>query len=305
MQWSVEGEAPKYVLTIRRFESKDAASKFLDKVFASFLWVGLDTSFGFEFETTETPAKFYDEPMVISDRSPYSQIARKLGWKHIDGDYDANRTTIVPEHKKLVAFGLGSVSVRMDMSLNSFADRLSVGLSNGSAPELVFRTKKLRLACEVYISSHFETSPSASFLSRIATLEILLKDTASSEPIQALVNKFEREIKEKAKQYEHESSFVKEFESAASRLAHLRSMSIKSRIRGLILEKANGDWNLGSPSDLAKEISRYYDLRSTLVHTGDVSPDSIKDANSRLQSIVPNILKVLYQEVANGSRASS
>ncbi len=298
-QWEVQGEEPKYFLRIRSFDSEGAAATFFERVQAGFYWVGLNSSFGFRFSANVVPVVLFDQPTPVSEESPFAPIANKRGWSEIDGHYEASQTAIVPEHKRLTVFSAGSVRARMDMPLSLFAERMSAGMS-AERPELVSRSRKLRLACEVFFSSHFESTPTASFLTRITTMEILAADIEASTPTQKLVSQFVADAQNAKIEHKKDVEVLRDFESLISRLNYLRNRSIKSGIRELLADKLKTDPEIKEPAEVAKEVSRLYDLRSALVHTGEVEPKSIENANNRLQDIVPRILRVLYREAADG-----
>ncbi len=164
-------------------------------------------------------------------------------------------------------------------------------------PELVVRDAKLWLACEVYLSSHFENTPTASFLSRITTLEILVEDVTASEPVETVVQRFIDEAKA-AQKSEPNSHVQGEFQSLISSLARLRNRSIKSGIRSLVEQSLQTETDSVDAVEVSKEIARLNDLRSKLVHSGQVDEGDIVQGNNRLNEVVPRILRVLFRETA-------
>ncbi len=292
-------EHNQYALTIGGFGSEAKASIFLLKACAGLIWFGLKSSVGLRFNPDATPVELFPEPVPIAERSLIAPIARKKGWHESDGQYDADKTIIKPEHKRLIVFTAGSVTVRLDTPLPVLSEAMLEGMAEGR-PELVMRNPKLRLACEVYLSSHFENTPAASFLSRITTLEILGTDTRASEAVQSMVTRFMDEARA-AQRDEKDAALQREFESVVSRLAYLRNRSIKSQIRSLIEEKLRTKADIAEPTKVSDEVSRLYDLRSTLVHTGEADMAAIREGNNRLNQVVPQLLRALFREAAQRS----
>ena len=292
----ISQEHNQYALTIRDFDSEDAASTFLLKACAGLIWFGLKSSVGFRFNPDITPTELFAQPKPIAEGSSIAPIASKKGWREYDGHYDADQTIVRPDHKRLIMFTAGSATVRIDTPISVLSKAMLEGMAEGR-PELVLRDRKLRLACEVYLSSHFESTPAASFLSRITTLEILVTDAPASEPIQTMVKRFIDEVAA-AKENEKDAALQHEFESLVSRLAYLRYRSIKSRIRSLVEEKLRTESDIAEPAKVSKEVSRLYDLRSTLVHTGKADTADIGEGNNRLNEIVPRVLRALFRETA-------
>jgi hypothetical protein len=170
------------------------------------------------------------------------------------------------------------------------------GIGDG-CPELVPENSKLRLACEVYLSSHFEATPTATFLNLINTLEILVEDASSSESIKTMVQRFIVEAKT-AEKGATSPEIRSEYHSLVSRLSYLRHRSIKSGIRSLIENGLQTDSSSKKAVEIAGEISRLYDLRSDLVHSGDVDKKDIANGNKRLNEVVPSILRVFFRRTA-------
>ena len=292
----ISQERNQYALTIGGFDSEDAASIFLLRAWAGLIWFGLKSSVGFRFSPEATPVELFAQPKPIAESSMIAPIAAEKGWHEYDGQYDADKTIIRPEHKRLIVWMLGSPTVRQDTPLSVLSEAMLEGMAEGR-PELVTRDPKLRLACEVYLSSHFESTPAASFLSRITTLEILVTDTPASGPVQSMVTRFMSDATS-AQTNEKDVAVRREFESLVSRLAYLRYRSIKSRIRSLVEEKLRAEFDTADSAKASKEISRLYDLRSTLVHTGEVDMAAIREGNNRLNQVVPPLLKALFWETA-------
>lgn len=289
-------EYNQYALTIAGFVSEDAASTFLLKAGAGLIWFGLKKSVGIKVDLNIAPVRLFNQPKPIAEGSSLASIAYKKGWREFDGDYDANKTIIIPDHKRLFRFSAGPVTIRIDTPASMLNNVMLEGMVEGR-PELVLRNPKLRLACEVFLSSHFESTPAASFLSRITTLEILVTDVLASEPVQTMAERFMSEATA-AKTNEKDTDVRLEFESLVSRLSYLRYRSIKSRIRSLVEEKLQADPDIMEPAKVSKEVSLLYDLRSTLVHTGEANTEKISDGNNRLNEIVPRVLRAIFKETA-------
>jgi hypothetical protein len=292
-------EYNQYTLIATGFDTEDAAAIFLLQACAGLIWYGLNNSVGLQFQADTTPIKLLEKPKPIAEGSSLAPIAANKGWREYDGHYDADKTVIRPDHKRLIVFAAGSVTPRFDTPISVLSNGMHEGMVEGH-PERVLRNPKLRLACEVYMSSHFESTPAASFLSRITTLEILTADTPASEPVWKMVTQFMNETTE-AQQTEQDVAVKREYESLLSRLEHLRNQSIKSGIRQVVEAGLRTDSDITASSAVAREVSRLYDLRSTLVHKGEVNPKSIRDGNNRLDEVVPLILRTHFREASQGT----
>lgn len=292
----VKGEGNQYLLTASGFETEDAALSFLHKMWAGLMWYGIRNSTGIRFTPAITPVRMFDEPKSVVEHSMLSAPLKAKSWKAYDGDYDSDKTTIIPEHKRLIIFGLGSVTTRIDTPLENLAKVVLEGMEQRS-PEATLANPKFRLATEVYLSSHFENTPGASFLSRISTLEILAVDMPSSDPIRDMVMRFIEDAKS-AREAVRSEELRQELQSLISRLEYLQYRSIKSRIRNVVRELLENETDTKDATEAARLVSHLYDLRSSMVHTGEVDSDKIQDGNNKLNEIVPRLLRAMYRQLA-------
>jgi len=285
-------EEDQYVLIIKGFESAEAANAFLYKACAGLIWVGLTASFGIRFQVEATPWKLHSPPRPINENASHAKTLE--GWTETDGQYDGRKTTVVAEHKRLVRSMGGKVRGIIIMPTLNLAKAMMEGMSKGKA-ELVLRDPKLSLACEVYLSSPFESTPAASFLSRITALEILAFETKRSGPVLKLVERFGEDTSE-ALENECDASLREEYQSLKSSVSRLRHKSISSGIRELV-ESTLGSSEFGAEGiPNAKKVAQLYGLRSKLVHEGYSIEKAIRLANNDLGVIVPQILRKLFEQ---------
>jgi hypothetical protein len=289
-------EHNQYALTVSGFDSEDAAATFLLKTCAGLIWFGLKSSLGLRFNPDMTPIEIFSQSKPIAAGSHIASIAANKGWSELDGQYDADKTVIIPQQKKLIIWATGSATVRLDTPVPVLSAAMLEGMAEGQ-PELVLRNAKLRLACDVYLSSYFDSTPAASFLSRITTLEILSADAPASDSVRKMVERFIADAADVQKK-ETDAAVRRELESLLSRLAYLRYQSIRSGIRSLLEETLRNDPEIAAPAEVSKEVSHLYDLRSTLVHSGEVDPAAVREGNNRLNAIVPRVLRALFRKTA-------
>lgn len=292
----VSGGEREYLLTASGFTSEDAAVLFLQKTCAALIWYGLRHSAGIKFSPDIVPIEAFLEPKSVSENSMFDAVLKMRQWDQYDGHYECGKTSVIPEHKRLIQFAVGSATMRIDTPLASLAKTLEE-CNEIRHPERTVTHPKFRLACEVYLSSHFENSPGASFLSRISTLEILANDTPSPDPIRQMVTRFIAEAKS-ARDGEGSEELRQELQSLISRLAFLRHRSIKGRIQDLVRELLENELGAKDAAVAAKSVSQLYDLRSTMVHSGEVDATKIRDGNSKLIEIVPTLLRTIYRKLA-------
>ena len=242
-------------------------------------------------------------PVAISDKE--KELYKDKGWDFIEGNFIGTNPTILPEHKKIVGFYPGSVTVTGDFNFSVFKASIIDAFSKNNAGEPL-GDKKLRLAFEVFLSSHFELGYKPKFILGITTLEILIEEEQVSKPALNLISKFLEGIKESEVGFKKNKKVAKDLASLRGGLRGLRKKSIKQRIEKLVGENIIGDERVLDPLGFAKKISSLYQYRSNLLHLGVLDPNLKKDDNERLlvqsndllQKANSSILKNLFLKAA-------
>lgn len=158
-----------------------------------------------------------------------------------------------------------------DKVLPKLLDSLELGLSLDPARRAM-SDDRVKLAVELYIDSHFETSDSARFIGLVGVLEVLKDKDPSSDAAKTLIDKWRQEATNLAQE---------EANSIQSSLAFLKSISI-SRGIGSVVKRHLGE-------DRMKEARDLYTARSSLVHDG-IRPTDSADTVRRTQQIVRELL---------------
>jgi len=288
-----------YVIIIRGFPSEEIAGAFLRKVGAGLIWADLRYHIGLRFTIEPTSIHFYDPPLEISDKSRNTNLMPEIEWTHIDGDYYGNDTVIVPEHKRLILNKMGGINVIAGTGVSVLASMISEAMIY-PYPERVFDEPKLRLAYEIYSSAFFESSDNARFLTLVMVLEALCPDSDAPNYIVEMVEKLMIQLKELGSK-SLKGSHDHDLEILVGRLGSLKKRSITQGIRSLVVEKLKFDQEVIDPAAVGREVVETYDLRSELVHTGRADANSVKRAITKLEYVVPRILKVMFSEIAKGT----
>lgn len=283
-------EDGQYVLIASDLLSEEAAQIFVQKAGVALIWCGLTQRIGIRYQNEITPINIATEPLPIAKDSPFSEIVKFAGWSDFHGDYTTNKTVVVPEHKRLFAFTGGKPTFRNEIPVQTFAKSIQDGIAEIGSTALA---PKLQLACEVYLSSFFENSPAASFLSRITTLEILA-DAPASDRVRQKVEKFIEETKASLHTEKSEAG-QQDYQSLIGSLAYLRNRSIKGGIRSLFKEVFSGELGINPATELGREVAKLYDLRSDMVHRGVTDHDLVQTAANRLAEITPKLLLLLLK----------
>jgi hypothetical protein len=136
-------------------------------------------------------------------------------------------------------------------------------------------TKKQILAAQLYNQSHFHSSDAARFIVLISAVESLADRNPRSPAAVQLIERMIQMVKD--------SINPEELESLKSGLSNLKNESIGSTCRALVRRHC-GD-------SAAKIFRRVYDIRSTLLHTGEPPAGTDFDVEVReLDTLVRNLL---------------
>lgn len=189
---------------------------------------------------------------------------------------------IYPKGKSLrrMILGIDAVQMSPDKLLPKLLKSLELGLSLEPARRAML-DDRVKLAVELYIDSHFETSDSARFIGLVGVLEVLKDKDSSSDAAKALIDKWRQEASSLAQE---------EANSIRSSLAFLKSISISRGIGSVVKRHLD--------EDRMKEARDLYTARSSLVHDGKPPIDSA-DTVRRTQQIVRELLASILM---SGSR---
>ena len=70
-----------------------------------------------------------DRQIIVSEKSNFYDIVNKKGWTVIDGNYDVDKLTIIPEHKKLIRWEPGKATVTLGLNPENIFNDINEGIS--------------------------------------------------------------------------------------------------------------------------------------------------------------------------------
>lgn len=158
------------------------------------------------------------------------------------------------------------------------ADRLVAAL-RASVPAAPL-APKLRLALDLFGLAPFEPSPRVRFLTLISAIEVLSTRAPSSAGALVLVESWEKALA---------SADAEVRDVLASRLRELRRESIGVACRRLVRE------HVGEAA--VKDLRRLYDVRSTLVHDGEVPGEDFGAVAQRATDLTALVLESLVSKI--------
>jgi hypothetical protein len=290
-----------YAVTISSFPTKDEACSFYRKIKSAFFWVSLKHLIGLNSPSELTDISLNEIPIPISDKSMLKGIADYAGWKTIDGNYDSDKCIIRPEHKRLVRWEGGQVSVTAGLGVSNFINTIKEAISF-SYPENILNNHKLQLAIELYSSFFFEQSSEAKFIRLVTVLEALTPDEKVTEFSISVLNQIKQKTKFMRNQYKADSDDYNEINQLLSRIGQLKYKSIGRSLNDFIATIFKNDSSLGKETEILSKLKNLYNLRSKLLHEGVADEQSIENGLQFLMDFVPKLLQFLYIDNTNNTK---
>lgn len=284
-----------YALTIGNFETEEQAHLYYPKIKTALLWVSLKYLFGISTPSKLTTVAIFDSPTPIPDNGPIKGILETVNWSATDGHYDADKSVVRPENKRLIRREMGQGTVIVGLGANNFFECLREALSFPHA-ENVQLDSKLQLAIELYSSYFFEQSHEAKFIRLITVLEALVPDVPVEEPAKSIVKEIKNIIKERRSEYQKNSGEWEELEQLLSRAGKLKYHSIGRSLRLYISSILIENPEFGREEEVLPKLEGLYDIRSKLLHEGIGDKTDISNGLEFLNQFIPKLLEILYKQ---------
>jgi len=149
---------------------------------------------------------------------------------------------------------------------------------------------KIQTALELYSAQSIERDSKVRFLLLVMALECLSTATPKHPVALDLIAKWQGELKKEQEGYPRASEEFLALESLERELLFRRNDSIRSQVRALMARVKESS---SAPADLARRALRVYDIRSTLVHEGDLPPEDLANAEREAKEFVETALQYL------------
>ena len=284
-----------YALSLGPFASLEEANSYIGKARASLLWLSLKFNCGVSYPRALSNVRLPDQPIPRPATGTIAELASAWGWSATDGDYDADKAVIRPDHKRLMRWEMGHVSVTVGISIDNFLTSIHQALSFPSL-EQVIEDAKLKLAIEIYAAHRFELSENAQLITLVTALEALLPDTDIPAHSRAALLRGKEAIVAARDAHSKDSSEWREVNHLLSRVGNLQREAIGTGLHKYASNVASRHPGLGNAHDNAERLRVAYSVRSTLLHEGQTN--DVSQSLGFLREFVPRLLETLYREVA-------
>lgn len=299
--YSFEKHQNLYTLKVESFSTKDAAISYLTKLIASLRWVSLKNKLGIRFPSKVDEPKFSKEPITVSEKSNIYDIVKNNGWSVIDGNYDIDKLTIIPEHKNLMRWEYGQVTLTLGLNPERIFSDIDEGISFAGLQNIQSE-KKLCLAIELYSAYQFEVSNTAKFIKLVTVLESLLPDLEIPDEVKPILEAAKSVLKEERRAKKSRGEDTTSLEHLMSRIGGLKRQSIGTSIVSFISDCMDEFSSLGEKDKILPKLKDLYNIRSSLLHDGEFEEESLIEGIELLSVFVPNLLELLYIKCANHTK---
>jgi hypothetical protein len=278
-----------YILEVYGFPSKEAAYESLPGIQAGVVWAALRHGISLPFPRQVADVVY--EELVFHPEAQLFRHFWDMGWDRLDGYYPWGATVVKPEHKRLYIEFVGTPHAMLNLRDQEIASSLGDAMSFPN-PEKLFEDETLRRALNAYMSAFFQFDDNSRFLTLITVLEILNPNRTAPQHVEDTINQLLDQVKDLRDAHAEDdlSSRYDDYESLRQRLRYLKTESIRKGIGSLVTEKLQADPEVPEATSVGDEAKRIYDVRSKLVHRGEVDEQEVRSALRRLMQIVQRVL---------------
>ena len=286
-----------YAISVGPFKNQDEARDYIPHVTSALLWLSLAYQLGISYPKQLSSPKIYDKPIFVTAESNFVDVVKAVGWDHVDGAYDADKTIIFPDHLKLTRWEMGQISVKQGLGIDNFINKISQAVGFPYL-ENINKAPRLKLAIELYGTFSFEASKSAQFISLITCLESLTPSMEITVFSKHYLNDAKEQLKNQRNSYDNESDEWNDLNNLFNRLSGLGRNSIGKSMKYYLSSVVKMHPKLGNPDDIENKIKKAYNLRSKLLHDGLSDTSNVDEYLSFLREFVPQLLTELYIDEA-------
>ena len=284
-----------YALSLGPFNSMGEAAEHVTRLRASLLWLSLQSSVGISYSRQLGAVELHEVAQPVPDSGMMTEVAGAVGWDTVDGNYDADKAMIRPDHKRLIRWELGRPSIRIGLAAENLLETVSDALSFERLGA-VADNAKLRLSIELYAAHRFEVGENAQFITLVSALEALTPSREISETAINGLTAAKEVVKERRDRERRDSAEWEELNRLLSRIATLKTEAIGTALRENVKAVVLRHPALGDAGETSIKLRDVYTVRSNLLHEGHAAGENVSEHLAFLRRLVPRVLDVLFRE---------
>jgi hypothetical protein len=295
---SIEGENHQYVMKISGFASEDLAKAFISNLWAGLMWVllryGLSPDMILETQNVQYP----DDPYQAAKK-----LSKTFGCEiegRVDGLIDGDRPAIYLTDRHMRALKTGQANIGITSSSDHIIRTFQEAVAFPECASII-EDPKLRVALELFGAYFTESSVNARFLALVMSLEALSTGVLKTKLVLDLIEKWKMEAEEMQDKFSPDSDDFSSLEAIAREVSVRKEDSIRRQIRNLVHDTLQSNEDKDA-KDLARRAVQIYDLRSRLVHDGQVDSHELDGAVAEIKNIVERVLRARFVHIAKTNR---
>jgi hypothetical protein len=290
LTYSLNVRKPYHVIKVQGFSSEQAAKAYIHRIWAGLMWLLLNRDVAPGFVLEVQAVTYPDDPLIAAENlSPSFGVSLV---DPVDGLIDGSQPAVYLTDKQIRTVTLGDVSMQISTPSATALALLVEGATHPRS-DLLIEDQKLRLAFELYGASFTESSNMARFLTLIMALEALTTPCSRTQPVLDLLNRWKQQADELLHSVKISSEDRESLEALCKELLFRRDDSLRRRIYNMVRStfEESGD---EEADQWAKKAKRLYDVRSKLVHEGDLPENLLSSSTSEAKLLVQRVLRAKY-----------
>lgn len=285
----LERQGRMHVLVVDSFDSEASAKAYASRIWAGLMWVALNRGVGFTASLDFDQVTFAADPdAAAANLSQAFGLAVDGG---VDGLVDSRRPAVYPSGKRIRFLSGGDATLTVGTAFETVYGLLVEGLSLPGGPLLV-SDSRLGTALELYRAHYYERSANARLLTLVMALEALTEGELKPQCALDLLTRWQHDLETLDSTFAAETEEREAIEALRRELIFRRTKSLRGQVRRLVLSSLEAT-DAPNAKALAQEAVKVYDMRSTLVHEGRLSPEDLRWAETHAKQIVETVLKAL------------
>ena len=226
---------------------------------------------------------FFERRDITRHNDPYEaarNLAKSFGRplddpiQPVHGLTEEQGYTVFPSNENIKFLRMGDASIDVSTAWANAAQTLAEGIEQVQV-RASEENPNLATAIDLYLSSFYESSMRARFLTLMTALEVLAPVTEKHPVVVQHLSDLRSTVKMHCAN-EEDPEARDALEALLRDIDFRKETSIRRRIRHLVLTEA--PMNESERNSLAKEAVKAYDLRGTVVHNGAIDPNDLANA---------------------------
>jgi hypothetical protein len=286
----------KYGIKVSGFSTGLESRDFLNKLWAGMILLPVQRDLAPQNMSVVLQQIQYSEDPVTTGNNIAQTFGQEKG-EPVDVLINSAHPAMYQSDKRIMVLS----SVDGTVTLTSSGDDILQVIGNNALKansERLATNKKMKIALELFSSYFIESSPNARFLCLMLAFEALTENIKRSKEANLLIDRWERELKEKLDTTDSKTDEYESLECLRRELKFKREESIRRAVQYLVKDTLDKAGELDA-EEAKINIRKAYDARSELVHLGFLHPDTLNKMTVIANSILKRVLIAKFNKIIN------